>query len=69
MSDSPERYPFPAYANGWFRVAYSKDLEVGQVLPLYLLGRDLVLYRDESGGAQVLDAYCRHLGANLGYGG
>ena len=30
---------------------------------------DLVLYRGESGAARVLDAYCPHLGANIGRGG
>ena len=69
MADPNDRYPFPAYANGWFRVAYSNELRVGQVLPLYLLGRDLVLFRDEAGEAHVLDAYCRHLGAHMGHGG
>jgi 3-ketosteroid 9alpha-monooxygenase subunit A len=63
------RFPFPAYPNGWFRVAYSHELEVGDVVPLRSLGRDLVLFRDEQGAARVLDAHCRHLGAHLGYGG
>ncbi len=69
MTNGSQRYPFPAYANGWFRIAYSNELEAGQVLPLSLLGRELVLYRDEAGEAHVLDAYCRHLGAHLGHGG
>ena len=64
-----ERYPFPAYPNGWFRVAYSADLEVGAVKPLHYFGRDLVLFRGEDGAANVLDAHCAHLGAHLGHGG
>lgn len=63
------RYPFPAYPNGWFRVAYSRELAVGEVKALRCLGRDLVLYRDEEGAAHVLDAFCAHLGAHLGVGG
>ncbi len=33
------------------------------------LGRDFVLFRGEDGTARVFDAYCPHLGANLGVGG
>jgi phenylpropionate dioxygenase-like ring-hydroxylating dioxygenase large terminal subunit len=65
----PSRFPFPAYPNGWFRVAYSFELARGEVRPLHVLGRDLVLFRDETGKARVLDAHCRHLGAHLGHGG
>lgn len=64
-----ERYPFPAYPNGWFRVAYSSELAVGEVKPLHYFGRELVLFRGESGDAHVLDAHCAHLGAHLGHGG
>ena len=63
------RFPFPAYPNGWFRVAYSHELGKGDVVPLVYFGRDLVLFRDEEGEAHVLDAHCRHLGAHLGHGG
>jgi 3-ketosteroid 9alpha-monooxygenase subunit A len=63
------RFPFPAYANGWFRVAYSHELGVGDVVPLYYFGRDLVLFRDEESTPHLLDAHCRHLGAHLGHGG
>jgi 3-ketosteroid 9alpha-monooxygenase subunit A len=64
-----DRYPFPAYPNGWFRVAYSADLAVGEVRALHYFGRDLVLFRSEDGRARVLDAHCAHLGAHLAHGG
>ncbi len=38
-------------------------------MPLSCLGRELVLFRTEDGGAHVLDAYCPHMGAHLGHGG
>ena len=63
------RYPFPPYADGWFQVAYSDELDTSDVLPLKYFGRDLVLFRNESGQACVLDAHCAHLGAHLGHGG
>ena len=63
------RFPFPRYPNGWFQVAYSGELDKGAVLPLKYFGRELVLYRGESGAAVLLDAYCPHLGAHLGHGG
>ncbi len=64
-----ERFPFPANPNGWFRVAYSRELARGEIKPLHLLGRELVLYRDEEGQAHMMDAFCQHLGAHLGHGG
>jgi phenylpropionate dioxygenase-like ring-hydroxylating dioxygenase large terminal subunit len=48
---------------------YSDELAPGGVVPLRLLGRDLVLFRGEDGKASVLDAHCPHLGAHLGHGG
>ncbi|MCA9564719.1 MAG: Rieske (2Fe-2S) protein, partial [Myxococcales bacterium] len=63
------RYTFPPYPIGWFQVAYSSELEKGQVMPLEYFGQDLVLYRTDEGEAVVLDAFCPHLGAHMGYGG
>jgi 3-ketosteroid 9alpha-monooxygenase subunit A len=63
------RFPYPAFANGWFRVAYSDELSAGEVKPLRYFSRDLVAYRTEAGEARVLDAFCPHLGAHLGHGG
>lgn len=63
------RYPFPPFPNGWFQIAYSDELQPGDVVPVHAVGKQLVLFRTESGEAHVLDAYCPHLGAHLGYGG
>ena len=64
----PSRFPM-GVPYGWFFVSYSDDLAPGDVRPLHYFGRDLVLFRTESGEAGLLDAYCPHLGAHLGHGG
>jgi phenylpropionate dioxygenase-like ring-hydroxylating dioxygenase large terminal subunit len=63
------RFPFTSFPRGWFTVSWSSELAPGDVRPLKYFGRDLVLFRTESGVASVLDAHCPHLGAHLGYGG
>jgi 3-ketosteroid 9alpha-monooxygenase subunit A len=63
------RFPMQRYPTGWFQVAYSHELEPKGVKPLTYFGRDLVLFRTETGAAQLLDAHCPHLGAHLGHGG
>jgi 3-ketosteroid 9alpha-monooxygenase subunit A len=63
------RYYTPPIPNGWFQVAYADEVSPGQVLPLKYFDRDLVLFRTENGEAKVLDAFCPHLGAHLGFGG
>jgi len=63
------RYPFPASPNGWFSIGTTEDLAPGEVTAVSYLGRDLVLFRGDDGGARVFDAHCPHLGAHLGVGG
>lgn len=58
--------PFPA---GWFSAGPAAGLSTGEVRPLRQHGRNLVLWRDHGGAPHLLDAYCVHLGAHLGYGG
>jgi len=65
----PYRYPFPPFPDGWFGVADSAELGVGEVKALHYLGRELVAFRGEDGGVRVFDAHCPHLGAHLGVGG
>ena len=57
------------YPNGWFAVAYSRDLIEGGVQAIHYFGEDMVLFRTRSGQARVLDAFCPHLGAHIGEGG
>ena len=62
--ECPQQYP-----NAWLAVYDSHELKKGEVKPIFALGRDLVIYRGRSGKVYVFDAYCPHLGANLGVGG
>lgn len=63
-----KRFPFPV-PNGWFIVARADEVAAGEVMPLYCFGRDLVVYRTDTGTTRVLDGHCPHLGAHLGVGG
>ena len=49
-----KRFPFPV-PDGWFVVAESRDLDPGQTMALYVFGRDVVLFRTESGEARMVD--------------
>jgi phenylpropionate dioxygenase-like ring-hydroxylating dioxygenase large terminal subunit len=62
------RFPFPI-PNGWFVLATSDELARGEVCALHYFGRDVVLYRTDSGNPRLLDGYCTHLGAHLAVGG
>ena len=63
------RFPVPPFPSGWFQVAYGDELAAGDVMPLEYFGEHLVAFRAQDGVARVLDAFCPHLGAHLGYGG
>jgi phenylpropionate dioxygenase-like ring-hydroxylating dioxygenase large terminal subunit len=41
----------------------------GRVLRTRFVGEDLVMYRTRAGVLRVVEPYCPHLGAHLGYGG
>jgi phenylpropionate dioxygenase-like ring-hydroxylating dioxygenase large terminal subunit len=59
-------YRFPT---GWYVVGWSGDLGPGTLQRLHYFGRDLICFRGQSGTACVMDAYCLHLGGNIGVGG
>jgi nitrite reductase/ring-hydroxylating ferredoxin subunit len=54
---------------GWFQVAWSDEIAVGDVHKMKYFGQELIAWRAESGHLTVMNAYCEHLGAHLGYGG
>jgi 3-ketosteroid 9alpha-monooxygenase subunit A len=64
-----EGWPYTRHPSGWFQVAWSAEIGVGDVRPLRYFDTDLVAYRGTSGALAVLDAHCPHLGADLGHGG
>lgn len=47
----------------------SSELKKGDVKNQKLCGRHVVIFRGEDGKPYCLDAYCAHMGANLGEGG
>ncbi|MDJ0958896.1 MAG: aromatic ring-hydroxylating dioxygenase subunit alpha [Arenicellales bacterium] len=53
----------------WQPVALLDELEQQRpVVPLKVMGEDLVLFRDQSGGLGLVGRYCPHRGADLCYG-
>ena len=55
------RYRAP---RSWWQVGWSHELGPKEVRPLRYFGKDLVMWRAESGAVYVQDAHCLHLGAN-----
>src|ERR1700730_10445863 len=54
---------------GGLLVGFASELAAGQVKRAHYFGEELVIFRTASGQINVLDAYCQHLGANMGAGG
>lgn len=67
QAQSTSRFPMPI-PFGWFIVAYSDEIEKGQAVSVRYFGEELAIFRGEDGKARVLEAYCKHMGANLGDG-
>lgn len=65
-TDGRVALPIP---NGWFAIAWSRDLDAGGVKRIRYFNEELALFRTRSGEPKVLDAYCPHLGAHLAEGG
>lgn len=54
---------------GWFVVAYTDEIGVGEVKPLHYFDQKLAMWRGQDGQVRIIDAFCKHLGANMAYGG
>lgn len=61
--------PLSMKPTGWFQVAWCDEIGVGDVHPMKYFDQEMVVWRSESGQLTVMNAYCEHLGAHLGYGG
>ena len=61
--------PPASYPNGWYRLAESKQIKKLQSSSFKLCGRHVAVFRSESEILYGLDAFCTHMGANIGNGG
>ncbi len=55
--------PFP---EGWYFVASRKALLKAKLIQKTWMGENIVIWSDDNGSVCVADAYCPHLGADLG---
>ncbi len=56
------------FTQSWFPICLSSEVEKGQVIGRDFLDGRVVVFRGESGNAQVMSAYCPHVGADLSVG-
>ncbi|WNG39721.1 Rieske 2Fe-2S domain-containing protein [Archangium violaceum] len=64
----PVHHSEPARLRSWYLACPSEALRPGQVKSWSLGGRELVLFRGQSGRVQALSAHCAHMGAHLAHG-
>lgn len=60
------------YPCGWYRICNSDDVKQrGRLKHVAALGREMIVFRSDDENAEicVMDAFCSHMGANLGFGG
>ena len=70
MTTSPRRFaqdmlpsPFP---EGWYFVASRQALTKAKLIQKTWMGENIVAWADEAGRVCVAEAYCSHLGSDLG---
>ena len=61
--------PLSMKPTGWFQVAWSDEIDIGDVHNMKYFDQEMIAWRADSGQLTVMNAYCEHLGAHLGYGG
>jgi phenylpropionate dioxygenase-like ring-hydroxylating dioxygenase large terminal subunit len=61
--------PLSMKPTGWFQVAWSDEIGVGEVHTMKYFDQEMIAWRSTSGRLTVMNAYCEHLGAHLGFGG
>ena len=59
-------YAAMAIPFGWFAVAMSREIGVGDIKTLRYFGTEFVVWRGEDGAIRAADPICPHLGAHLG---
>jgi len=57
------------HPNGWIPVAESKELSINKIIQKKICGQEIIIFRGSNNKVHTLNAYCPHIGANLGIGG
>ncbi len=63
------RTPLPPYPTGWYAFGFANELRPGSLLARPFMGREVIVFRTQSGEYSASEAYCPHLGAHFGHGG
>jgi 3-ketosteroid 9alpha-monooxygenase subunit A len=64
-----EAAPLPArYARGWHCLGLASEYKDGKPHSINIFGTRLVIYQGASGKLNILNAWCPHMGADLGLG-
>lgn len=50
---------------GWIWMLESSKVKTKQIRAVHLMNKELIVFRDEDGMVNTLDAYCPHMGAHL----
>ena len=74
--EAPKRYTAPMpmegdnglFTQSWYAVCMSGEVEKGKVIGRNFLDGKVLVFRGEDGVAQVLSAYCPHVGADVSAG-
>jgi phenylpropionate dioxygenase-like ring-hydroxylating dioxygenase large terminal subunit len=67
--DSPRIFNNPnVIAKGWYFGCLSREVPIGKAKSIDLCHQRIVLFRGADGTVRALDAYCPHLGTDLGIG-
>ncbi|WCT73087.1 aromatic ring-hydroxylating dioxygenase subunit alpha [Sphingomonas naphthae] len=64
----PEPCADEVMLNDWHAIGFAEDFPAGELVPVTLLGRDLVAWRDSGGTVHVWEDLCIHRGARLSKG-
>ena len=59
-------HALPPFPEGWYYVASRREVERSQLLGKTWMGEEIVVWCDDRGVICVADAYCPHLGSDLG---
>ena len=63
---APANAPLPPFPEGWYFLSSRKALEKARLVKKTWMDTDIVVWCDDDGRVCVSEAYCPHLGADLG---